>query len=358
MKIKKPSKRAMRNATYGLAELGIATRNHPVLWDEAKAYALAKVPGAPRRKKSKAPIWTTSEVQVARKRYLKLGGNYSMPGNYKTLLAQLISMLPDSNLLGSSSKMEKNVAVGVLTKVVYLAPAWESGVVVCPQFGICGKYCIGHSTGYMTMAAQRRSRLAKTMLWLLFSDFFLWKIELEANNLIAEAAGKDLIPSIRMNGSSDVRWEKYGLMQRIPSITWYDYTKLPLDQRGDNGRLPPNYHLTFSVDERPASIACGIRYLEAGHNVAIVVGADWHDSEPAAREAQEAVLKRRFLGNYPVISGDIHDARFLDASGHWILLHAKSRGANDSEGFVYRFDRSGRMVNEESVFGQPNRIWR
>ncbi len=87
----------------------------------------------------------------------------------------------------------------------------------------------------------------------------------------------------------------------------------------------------------------------------MVVGADWHHSDRQAKVAVEAVLKNGFIGGYPVLEGDETDARFLDARGHWILLHAKGNAAHDSEGFVYRFNRDGELTSPRLSLGLANR---
>lgn len=341
MKPKPPTKARIKDALYALAELGVARRDQPDLWARAQAEALQQHPEAPRRKSTGKPIWSTVEVRTAIARYKALGGTYSVPSDPTELLTRLVMMLPKGGILGTSNKTKKSEAFGVENRIVYLSPAWEAGFVMCPYHGICGRYCVGHSSGRQGGRVQRRNRLVKTVLWHLFPDFFLQKVQAEAWNLMVEATGKGRIPAIRMNGSSDVRWEQYGLFQSVPSVSWYDYTKIPLDKRGDRGRLPPNYHLTFSLDETQASWRCATKYLDAGHNVAIVVRADWHTSDKASKEAKEAILNRGFIGKYPVTDGDEHDARFKDVNGHWVVLYAKSLAAGDSEGFSYPVTREG-----------------
>ena len=215
MEIKTPSKATLRDAGYALAEVGLAERTRPLLWEKAKAYALKEYPEAPHRITSKKAMWVTDEVTLAVKWYRDQGGGYKGV-ELATLLPRLLSILPKMGILGDSTKVALSRKVGVLSKVVYLAPAWESGMVMCPHFGVCGKSCIGHSSGRMVMQQQRRNRLIKTLLWKLYPDFFLQKVKAEAFNLQVQAAGQGLIPAIRMNGSSDIRWERYGLMEDLP----------------------------------------------------------------------------------------------------------------------------------------------
>ena len=357
MKLTTPSKASLRDAGYALAEVGVAERTRPLLWDQAKAYALKAYAEAPRRLTSKKAIWVTEEVPLAVKWYQDKGGGYGGL-DVSTLLPKLLSMLPRAGILGDSEKSKSSLKVDVLSKVVYLSPAWESGMVMCPHFGVCGKTCIGHSSGRMGGTTQRRNRLVKTLLWKLYPEFFLQKLKAEAFNLQVLATGKGLTAAIRLNGSSDIRWERYGLMEAFPSISWYDYSKIPLRNRGNKGVLPANYHLTFSMDEARASWECAYGYLEKSQNVAIVIGASWSTSDREAKKATEAVVNRGYIGGFPVISGDDHDARFKDISGHFIALRAKGAAAHDSEGFVYRADEEGRIANVPSrSLGMANRYF-
>jgi hypothetical protein len=308
-----------------------------------------------------------------------MGGRYRLPSDATHIQFQLVSRLPSGNILGDSKKTAKSLKKGVLTKIIYLSPAWESGVRMCPRFGICGKFCIGHSSGRQGMEDKRRARLTKTALWYLFPGYFLRKLYAEGFNLASEAEGKGLRCAIRLNGSSDVKWEQFAvpgygksLMELLPGVTYYDYSKLPLEKRGRNGVLPVNYSLTFSVDEQPESWACALRYLSKGHNAALVVGASWRNklgkhSSVEAQKAVDALLRRGYITatapsgdtkRIGVLSGDEHDARFLDLEGfpqgvhgHFIILVAKGSAAHDSEGFVFRFDREGRLVRGAGVVG-------
>ena len=89
--------------------------------------------------------------------------------------------------------------------------------------------------------------------------------------------------------------------------------------RGRNGaKWPTNYHLTFSLSESNQGAAKVI--LGHGGNVAVVF-----DSE----------MPKEYLG-HPVIDGNVHDARFLDASGVIVGLSAKGRATMDQSGFVKR----------------------
>ena len=50
-------------------------------------------------------------------------------------------------------------------------------------------------------------------------------------------------PCVRLNGTSDIQWEKAGIMEQFPDVQFYDYSKLLA--RVSKNTLP-NYALTYS----------------------------------------------------------------------------------------------------------------
>ena len=76
----------------------------------------------------------------------------------------------------------------------------------------------------------------------------------EIGKLRKRAAAKGLKAAVRLNGTSDLPYERYkvpgtdkNIMELFPDVQFYDYTKL--DNRFINKKLPANYHLTFSRAE-------------------------------------------------------------------------------------------------------------
>ena len=75
--------------------------------------------------------------------------------------------------------------------------------------------------------------------------------------MIRKAQRENLTPAIRLNGTSDIVWERTpvvidgvkiasNIMELFASVQFYDYTKYPLAKRA---LLPNNYDLTFSRSE-------------------------------------------------------------------------------------------------------------
>jgi hypothetical protein len=147
--------------------------------------------------------------------------------------------------------------------------------------------------------------------------------------LVRRADKKGLIPCVRLNGTSDLPWEKLKgddgktLMQTFPHLQFYDYTKSSERMTEFvNGDMPPNYHLTFSRSEKGGmgSVYAGI--LASGGNIASVVNIKRGNPLPA------------FSGSRTLVDGDAHDLRFLDPKGCIVGLRAKGDAIKDTSGFV------------------------
>jgi hypothetical protein len=118
-----------------------------------------------------------------------------------------------------------------------------------------------------------------------------------------------------LNGTSDILWEKTGIISAFPNIQFYDYTAIEARFRA-SWKLPANYHLTFSLKEDNADKAA--RVLAAGGNVAAV----FRDRLPET-----------FMG-YRVINGLETDLRFKDSKNVIVGLLAKGKAKKDASGFV------------------------
>jgi hypothetical protein len=206
-------------------------------------------------------------------------------------------------LLGSSTKTIKGAREAVLTRVMYLSAADESGVQTCLKRGDCELSCLGWSTGQMVFDTSLQSRIGKTLLWWFDRPGFLTKVSKEINATLRSKDAKDLralapsdvepIIAFRLNGSSDLRWEfakerlsdggalpdGRSIIEAHPDVTFYDYTKYTLNTRRFriNGG-PANYHVVYSFDEKPDAMKNAREYLTAGGNSAVVVGARMSDA--------------------------------------------------------------------------------
>lgn len=223
-------------------------------------------------------------------------------------------------LLGidTNAKTVKGQDKGYLTAILYLAPANVSGYEVCPKRTAgCTEACL-YTAGRGAFSNVQKSRIAKTKFYFENREKFMAQLVLEIQNFIRLANKKNLTPVVRLNGTSDIPWERVrvfsfaNIMEMFPNIQFYDYTK-----RANRKNLPANYHLTFSLAENnllDASVA-----LQNKMNVAVVFRAP---------NFPKVYMSR------PVIDGDESDLRFLDGSQNIIGLKAKGRAKKDTTGFV------------------------
>jgi len=145
------------------------------------------------------------------------------------------------------------------------------------------------------------ARIRKTKAFFDDRSAFLKELHGDVWLVVSIAAHYGMTPAIRLNGTSDIPWERHGVPQAWPGITFYDYSKWPV--RRD---LPANYHLTFSFSG--ANLAECRTALQNGMNVAV----PFMKAPPT------------WLG-YPGVSGDDDDLRFLNKGPCIIALRPKGR---------------------------------
>jgi len=236
-------------------------------------------------------------------------------------------------ILGTSVKTEKGEKAGILTAVAYLAASTLSGINFCPWAGSCAFACLGHTTGRLRFEQSQKAQVLKALWFHFFPADFIETLKKEIARKEMEAMSQGKTCAIRLNGSTDILWERYLDMSEFPNVQFYDYTKARHSSRKN---LAPNYHLTFSLDEKSNSMAWAQEYLDAGGNVAVVVAGEQGTKLAAAKRAAKHIITNGWRG-YPVIDGDKNDARFEDKPGHWVALYAKGQEAQaDTSGFVQR----------------------
>ena len=162
---------------------------------------------------------------------------------------------------------------------------------------------------------QHRCRLRRTELFNTDKPTFFQLLIKEIHALIRKGKRDNLIPTVRLNGTSDIRWENIKhegktIFEMFPAIQFYDYTKI-----SNRKKLPANYSLTWSYSNANTTYAA-TRPIEL--NWAVVF---------------RNKLPETFLGR-PVIDGDISDVRFIDPTGVVVGLKAKGSAKKDTSGFV------------------------
>ena len=230
-------------------------------------------------------------------------------------------------------KILKGMAQGYNTYILHLAPANVSGYETCPKrtagctaaclntAGRGGMFKRGESTNVIQEARKRKTRLffenRTEFMRLLVAD-----IELA----IKQSKRLGLIPVFRLNGTSDLSFEKYEVVRNeklfrnifsaFAEVQFYDYTKV----LGRKVAAIENYHLTFSAaDGNDADV---VKAIQQGYNVATVFGIK-----------KTLPMPETYVG-LPVFNGDESDLRFLDPKGVVVGLYAKGKAKKDTSGFV------------------------
>jgi len=243
------------------------------------------------------------------------------------------SKLP--KLLGNNPKIEKGEKAGYATAIMHLAPSYASGVNVCAMASIgCGMACLneaGHGKKHMMHNGKHAVHIARVLRTCIFEYHrhdFLRQLDKEIKAHKKRAEKNGFIPAVRLNGTSDIVFEKKSpqLFADNPGMIFYDYTKIP----GRNVSAMDNYSLTFSLNE--SNLLHAKVELGRGVNVAAVFrvkpGNKNRPGDPLPETARFGTT------HYPVIDGDISDLRFTDPAGVIVGLRAKGDAIADNSGFV------------------------
>ena len=222
----------------------------------------------------------------------------------------------------ANPKIQKGTKLGYLSFILHLAPATLSGRETCPKrtagctaaclntAGRGGMFKKGENTNMI-----QKARIRKTEYFFNARQDFMLDLKKDIEKAVKMAGKLGLIPVFRLNGTSDLSWEKYtvgstdmNLFQLFPNVQFYDYTKV----LGRKVSQYFNYHLTFSkADGNDADVA---EALMQGMSVVAV-----YDKIPEGTP-----------------SADETDLRFLDPKGIMLGLKAKGRAKKDYSGFVIR----------------------
>ena len=220
-------------------------------------------------------------------------------------------------------KILKGMKQGYMTYILHLAPADVSGYNTCPKATAgCKAACLNTAgrggmfkKGETTNVIQK-ARIRKTKLFFENRDVFLAILEDDIRKAIKQSEKKGLVPVFRLNGTSDLSWEKYGIIQKFPNVQFYDYTKV----LGRKVSYLSNYHLTFSAaDGNDDDVR---RAIKEKYNIATVFGIKKSQPMPETYEGA------------PVFNGDDSDLRFLYPKGVVVGLYAKGKAKKDTSGFV------------------------
>ena len=301
-------------------------------------------------------------------------------------------ILGSTKLFSSSSKTEKelNATHGYHIAIQYMIPAritedlknlakvWVSenshmihlldllemdNSNVCPFAAACQIPCL-QTSGRLKFTESQMAMLKRRLLFAysmkydpaIYFDLLCQYIEKELRK--AQKLGLQL--AIRLNGTSDIRWERLNMrtgktentiseesiIRKYSDVVFYDYTKFPYIARrysSDWRNDIPNYHLTYSFNERTLdhpNLEVSDNLI-AGRNIAVVF-------------RNEMPKKIKFNGNLvEVIDGDKHDLRLphVDGTSKFIGLTAKGKAKTDFSGFVndYSATKDGSFYNLDAT---------
>ncbi|MHC4413104.1 MAG: GP88 family protein [Planctomycetota bacterium] len=228
------------------------------------------------------------------------------------------------------AKTKKNSKRGILTGILYLAPANLSGSEICPsRTKGCSVACLWTS-GHGAYKNVKEARLRKTYVLLNEQEKFMSQIFYDMNKLAEEASDRGMMPAVRLNGTSDIAWENIPVLDSEyphifaaqPDIQAYDYTKV-LSRLDDIAGIP-NYSVVFSRGETKKSQADADKALGMGVPITVVF-----DELPMIYKGMK------------VVNGDTDDWRpadilMADDKPTVIGLIAKGKARYDKSGFVVR----------------------
>lgn len=229
--------------------------------------------------------------------------------------------------IDTNPKTVKGQKYGYMTGILYLAPYTLSGRNVCAmaEKAQCHVGCL-NTAGRGASNIVQQARVRKTDLFFTDRAQFMSLLVEDIMRLerMAERAG--LTPVVRLNGTSDIKWERvpvtiYGhqyanIFEAFPFLQFYDYTKTV----GRDVSHIHNYDLTFS-------------YSGASEFLPYVATAKRQGMRIATVFRRRDDIPRTFLG-MECVDGDDSDLRFLDPQGVVVALYAKGRARLDATGFV------------------------
>ena len=238
--------------------------------------------------------------------------------------------------IDTNAKTSKNTKYGYLTGIQYLSPYNTSGVNLCPmaEKAGCIKSCLYYS-GRGKFKNVQQARLNRTKLYLTNQPEYFNQLITEIQALIKKAAKRELSPLIRLNGTSDIRWENIGftfedtyyrnIFEFFPNVQFMDYTKIPnrVDSKNGLNNWPSNYDLTFSYSGAPEFQKYNQRAIDKGVRIAVVFD-------------KVETIPLQFHGR-KVLGGDDNDLTFPKPKGSILALYAKGAKGEIQAGIDTQF---------------------
>jgi hypothetical protein len=228
--------------------------------------------------------------------------------------------------VSSDAKTVKGETLGFLTGILYLAPSTTTKWNTCSmaKTAKCDVACL-YNAGRGAFSSVQTARINKTEWFFTDRNDFMQQLVVDIAKLIQKAYKKGLKPLVRLNGTSDIRWETIGftdvsgieyvnIFAAFPNTQFYDYTK-----DANRKDLPSNYDVTFSYS--------GVEGFQPYVEKALL-----NNMRMAVVFRKEQDIPKTFMG-IPVVSGDNSDVRHLDDKVI-VGLYAKGKAKLDTTGFV------------------------
>lgn len=251
-----------------------------------------------------------------------------------------------------NAKTIKGLQHGYHTAILYLAPAKIAGdgINTCEHATHQCKVLCLNTAGKGIFKNIQQSRIKKTR-WMHSHPAEFWeRVDKEITNhennthRMQTRLKRKFRACVRINGTSDL-WNNdiQTIMYRHPDVQFYDYTKdylRVLDWM--RGKMPLNYHLTYSFGGNDKSLANAKYLLGQGVNVAVVFDAKPKESLPETWH------------HFCVVDGDRHDLRFLDKSK---VQYGVGCDEPTSEGLVIGLRAKGKargVIAVQDSFINPN----
>lgn len=232
-----------------------------------------------------------------------------------------------SLLTTENAKTSKGTQYGYLTSILYMAPSniADPSISLCPMSKIaeCHKACL-YSAGRGKFSNVQEARIRKALFFIKDQARFMDLLVKDIYKAIARSKKLNLKPIIRLNGTTDIMWERIptgthaNVFEQFPEVQFYDYTKLAI--RLKTTAHIPNYDLTFSysgVQKYQKQVEMAQMNLENSRMAVVfrsTIPTEWH--------------------GYKVVDGDSTDLRFLDEKNVVVGLKAKGSAKQDFSGFV------------------------
>jgi len=191
-------------------------------------------------------------------------------------------------LLGTNSKIDKSLKV---------YPEYEASILqllpnkhLCVNYKLCIKTCLAFKGLAKVYPSVIKSRKAKSEYFVNDTDTFIKQLIREIKNQEKRALKKNKKAIVRLNGFTDIDYEKFGIFKLFPNVQFYDYSA---DYERVLNNNNPNLHYTFSY--KGNNLRECLELLKKDISIAVI-----------------DIPENQFFNDYEVehIDGDKHDFRF------------------------------------------------